>query len=165
MATWNQIRTAAALALSMASAATAAETPASVAWAVLTDYDRVPSFVSSMRSSRAQREPSGRLLVAQEAVGHAGPFSRTMQVVLEVTEQAPDRIAFKDVCGGSFHSYAGSWTIEPERAGVRVTYVLEARPRSSPPLFAKSIMTSNARALLEEVRLEMLRRGRTASSH
>ena len=142
----------------------AVDTPAPIVWAVLTDYDRVPSFVSSMRSSAAQREPSGRLLVTQEAVGRAGPFSRTMHVVLDVTEQAPQRIAFRDVCGGSFHSYAGSWTIEPEGAGVRVTYVLDARPRSSPPLFAKSIMTSNARGLLEQVRLEILRRGRTASS-
>jgi len=140
------------------------DTEASVAWAVLTDYDRVPSFVSSMRSSTAQRE-SGRLLVTQEAVGRAGPFSRTMHVVLEVTERAPERIAFHDVGGGSFYSYAGSWTISPEGTGVRVTYVLDARPRSSPPLFAKSIMSSNARSLLEQVRLEMLRRGHVASSY
>jgi carbon monoxide dehydrogenase subunit G len=138
--------------------------PATVAWAVLTDYDRVPSFVSSMRSSTAQRE-TGRLLVTQEAVGRAGPFSRTIHVVLEVTEQAPERIAFRDVCGGSFHSYAGSWTIEPDGVGVRVTYILDAQPRSSPPLFAKSIMASNARGLLEQVRGEILRRGRTASAY
>ncbi len=136
------------------------ETPATIVWAVLTDYDRVPWFVSSMRTSTAQRESSGRLLVTQEAVGRAGPFSRTMHVVLDVTEQAPERIAFRDVCGGSFHSYAGSWTIASEGAGVRVRYTLEARPRSSPPLFAKSIMSSNARDLLEQVRLEILRRAR-----
>ena len=139
------------------------DTPATTVWAVLTDYDRVASFVSTMRSSAAERE-SGRLLVRQEAVGRAGPFSRTMHVVLEVTEQAPRRIDFRDVCGGSFYSYAGSWTISPDGAGVRVTYVLEARPRSSPPLFAKSILSSNARGLLEQVRIEILRRGRTASS-
>jgi carbon monoxide dehydrogenase subunit G len=140
------------------------ETPAAIVWAVLTDYDRVPSFVSSMRSSTAQRESTGRLLVTQEAVGRAGPFSRTMRVVLDVVEEAPVRIAFRDVCGGSFHSYAGSWTIAPEGAGVRVRYTLEARPRSSPPLFAKSIMSSNARGLLEQVRLEILRRGRPFGS-
>jgi len=138
----------------------AVDEPAAIVWAVLTDYDRVPSFVSSMRASTARRESSGRLLVTQEAVGRAGPFSRTMHVVLDVVEQAPVRIAFRDVCGGSFHSYAGSWTIEPEGAGVRVRYTLEARPRSSPPLFAKSIMSSNARDLLEQVRLEILHRGR-----
>lgn len=139
--------------------------PPDVAWAVLTDYDNLPSFVSSMRSSAALRDDSGRLLVTQEAVGRAGPFSRALHVILEVTEEAPARIAFRDVCGGSFHSYAGSWAIDPEGAAVRMTYVLEARPRSSPPLFARSILATNARGLLDQVRLEMLRRGRTAPAY
>ncbi|HEV8266060.1 MAG TPA: SRPBCC family protein [Gemmatimonadales bacterium] len=138
---------------------------APVAWAVLTDYDNLSSFVSSMRASVATRDASGRLLVTQEAVGRAGPFARTLTVVLEVTEDAPARIAFRDLCAGSFHSYTGAWAITPEDDGVRVTYTLEARPRSSPPLFARSILASNARGLLEQVRLEMLRRGRTASAY
>jgi hypothetical protein len=138
------------------------DTTARVAWEVLTDYDGLASFVSSMRSSTASRDQSGRLLVTQEAVGRAGPFTRTLHVVLEVTEEAPGRIAFRDVCGGSFHSYAGNWSIGPGEAGLRVTYVLEARPRSAPPLFARSILASNARGLLDQVRLEMLRRARAA---
>ena len=140
------------------------DAPAAVVWDVLTDYDRLPSFLSSMRSSTAQRGP-GRLLVTQDAMGRAGPFSRTMRVVLEVTEHAPERISFRDVCGGSFQSYAGSWTIESDGGGVRVTYVLDASPRSSPPLFAKSIMAANARGLLEQVRIEIRRRARTAASN
>jgi len=136
-----------------------------VAWSVLTDYDNLSSFVSSMRSSSAARPESGRLLVTQEAVGRAGPFSRTLHVVLEVTEEPPGRIEFRDVCGASFQSYAGAWTIDSDGAGARVTYTLEARPRSSPPFFARSILASNARGLLEQVRLEMLRRGRTACAH
>src|SRR6266699_1742851 len=42
-----------------------------VAWSVLTDYDNLSSFVSSMRSSSAARPEAGRLLVTQEAVGRA----------------------------------------------------------------------------------------------
>jgi len=137
--------------------------PQHVAWAVLTDYDNLSSFVSSMRSSSAARPESGRLLVTQEAVGRAGPFSRILHVVLDVTEQPPDRIEFYDVCGASFQSYVGAWAIDSDGVGARVTYVLDARPRSSPPFFARSILSSNARALLEQVRLEMLRRTRTAS--
>jgi hypothetical protein len=134
-------------------------------WSVLTDYDNLSSFVSSMRSSSAARPESGRLLVTQEAVGRAGPFSRTLHVVLDVTEEPPDRIEFHDVCRASFQSYAGAWAIESDGAGARVTYALEARPRSSPPFFARSILASNARGLLEQVRLEMLRRGRIASAY
>jgi carbon monoxide dehydrogenase subunit G len=140
------------------------EAPALVAWAVLTDYDNLPSFVSSMRSSSAMRADIGRQLVTQEAVGRAGPFSRTLRVVLEVTENPPTRITFHDVGGESFRSYVGTWTVDPDGAATRVTYMLEARPRSSPPFFGRSILASNARVLLEQVKLEMLRRGRTASA-
>jgi carbon monoxide dehydrogenase subunit G len=142
----------------------AVEASALVAWAVLTDYDNLSSFVSSMRSSSATRADAGRQLVTQEAVGRAGPFSRTLRVVLEVTENPPAHIAFHDVCGESFRSYVGNWTIDPDGGDTRVTYMLEAWPRSSPPFFARSILASNARVLLEQVKLEMLRRGRTASA-
>ena len=133
-------------------------TPAPVAWAVLTDYDNLPSFVSSMKSSAASRDGAGRLLVRQQAVGRVGPFTRSMSVVLDVTEESPARIAFRDVSGESFASYSGAWTVAPEGDGVRVTYVLEARPHASPPLFARSILGANARGLLDQVRDEMQRR-------
>jgi carbon monoxide dehydrogenase subunit G len=186
--TLKQIRTAwaAALAAALALAAAAAEPPAvsvvgreggsyrvtgsfraeirkDVAWAVLTDYDNLPTFVSSMRSSSASRNESGRLLVTQQAVGRAGPFSRSLHVVLEVTEDEPARIAFHDVGGASFRSYAGRWAIDEDGDAVLVTYLLDAQPRSAPPLFGRSILASNARGLLEQVRVEMLRRNRALS--
>jgi carbon monoxide dehydrogenase subunit G len=138
--------------------------PREVAWAVLTDYDNLSSFVSSMRSSSATRDRAGQLLVTQHAVGRAGPFTRALQVVLEVTEEAPVQITFRDVCGASFHSYAGHWTIAQDAGGVHVAYELDARPRSSPPLFGRSILASNARGLLAQVRTEMLRRARVAEA-
>jgi hypothetical protein len=128
------------------------------AWEVLTDYANLPSFVSSMRSSAATPGPGGLTLVVQEAVGKAGPFSRTLHVALEVREQAPHRIDFRDTSGRSFSSYAGSWTVEPAGDGVRVGYTLVAQPHSAPPFFARPILSSNARALLDEVRIEILRR-------
>lgn len=141
------------------------DAPPAVAWAVLTDYDKLSSFVSSMRSSSSARLESGGLVVTQEAVGRAGPFSRTLHVVLDVTEAPPSRIEFHDVSGASFHSYVGAWAIDADGAGARVTYTLEARPHSSPPLFGRSILASNARGLLEQVRLEMVRRRRTVSAY
>jgi len=141
------------------------DAPPPVAWAVLTDYDNLSSFVSSIRSSSAAHPASGGLVVTQEAVGRAGPFSRTLHVVLDVTERPPGRIEFRDVGGASFQSYVGAWAIDSDGAGARVTYTLDARPRSSPPFLARSILASNARGLLEQVRIEMLHRGRTASAY
>jgi carbon monoxide dehydrogenase subunit G len=138
------------------------QTTAPVAWSVLTDYDNIPSFVSSMRSSAAARDESGRLFIAQRATGRAGPFSRTLHVVLEVAERPTSRIEFRDISGTSFGSYVGSWSIDPDGAALRVTYVLEARPHSVPRVFARSILASNARGLLDQVRQEMLRRSRAA---
>jgi carbon monoxide dehydrogenase subunit G len=131
--------------------------PATV-WGVLTDYDRLPSFVSSMRSSVASRDRWGRLFVTQEAVGRVGPFSRRMHVVLETRETAPTEIAFRDVGEASFRSYVGAWTISARDPGARVSYVLDVAPRSAPKLFGRSIVASNARRLLEQVRAEVLRR-------
>lgn len=136
-------------------------TPLAV-WGVLTDYDNLSSFVTSMRSSSSSRDEWGQLVVAQEAVGHAGPFSRTMRVVLDVTEEPPGRIEFRDVSGKSFHSYVGAWSICTDGTGSEVKYELDARPRSTPPFFARSILSSNARDLLAQVQREVVRRGRTA---
>ena len=137
------------------------DAPVGVVWDVLTDYDNLEGFVSSMRSSTSSRGASGKLMVIQEAVGRVGPFRRAMYVVLDVTEERPARIGFEDVSGGSFESYAGAWTLEPAAGGgVVVRYRLEVHPRSTPRLFGKSIVADNARGLLDEVRAEMLRRGR-----
>src|SRR5262245_55829591 len=49
---------------------------ASVAWDVLTDYDHIPKFVSSMRASHVERSEDGGLLVRQDAVGGVLLFHR-----------------------------------------------------------------------------------------
>src|SRR5262249_40922386 len=41
-----------------------------LAWSVLTNYDSIESFVSSMRESRVTKRGDGYVLVEQVAVGH-----------------------------------------------------------------------------------------------
>ena len=113
---------------------------------------------SNSDNEGARRVGDRRRQARLPAVGRVGPFKRALHIVLDVTEEAPRRISFVDVGGSSFTSYAGAWTLDEDVAGTRVTYVLEAWPRSSPPLFGRSILASNARGLLEQVRDEMLRR-------
>ena len=136
-----------------------ASSPA-VAWAVLTDYANLPSFVTSMRSSTAARDPRGRLLVSQQATARVGPLSRDLTLVLDVVEAPPRLISFRDVDGTSFEHYVGTWEIEERAGALTVRYLLVAKPRSSPPLFARSILASNARGLLDQVRAEIERRAK-----
>lgn len=138
--------------------------PRSVVWAVLTDYANLPSFVSSLRSSEVTARDAAGVTVAQHAQGKVGPFSRSLHVTLHVVETEPHRIQFSDLSRRSFTSYAGRWDIGDTAGGIRVTYHLLARPHAAPPLFGRSILGRNARDLLEQVRLEMVRRSLRAAA-
>ena len=139
-------------------------TSAPVAWDVLTDYANLPSFVSSMRSSVVTARDGDGLTVMQHGVGKVGPFTRSMYVTLQVVEKEPSRIEFHDVSGRTFASYSGSWAIAEIPGGVQVTYGVRVLLQTPPPVFGRSIVGKNARHLLDQVRLEMARRGvRTAS--
>lgn len=129
------------------------------AWAVLTDYDHIDDFTSSMASSRILRTDSGRTVVEQRAVVGMFVFKRSMEVILEVTEYPKRQIDFRDVGGRDMDRYQGSWLLEPWEGGVRVTYTMEALPRKSAPHFLERYMVNrNSSGLLREVRDEILRR-------
>lgn len=132
--------------------------PSAIAWKVITDYDRIADFVSSMRMSRAERGPDG-LVVHQEVVAGIFPFRRRLKVSLAIDEDPGRRIAFRDVQGASFRSYQGQWRITPEASGTWVEYVLDARPRAAfPRRIGRGMMSRSAQGLLQELRDEMVRR-------
>jgi len=131
----------------------------SIAWATLTDYEGIPRFVRSLRSSRVEQRGAGTLRLRQVAVGGVFVFRRTMQVLLEVHEEPRRRITFRDVARTDFREHVGEWRIAPDSNGVRVHYALTAEPRSATPkALCRGMLRRMARSLLEEVRDEMLRR-------
>ena len=134
-------------------------TPAAVAWDVLTDYDHIQDFVPSMISSRSERAADGHLRVLQTARGDLFIFHRRMHVALEIEEEPGRRIGFRDVLARDFEHYAGEWLIEPDSAGTKVTYTLEARPRSAiPDRMVRGMLRKATKNLLSQVRAEMTRR-------
>lgn len=135
-----------------------------VAWQVLTDYEALPRFVSSLTSSVVVGRGDGDTVhVAQEGTGRFGIVSRRVHVVLAIQQPSPDRLEFRDTCTRSFHVYRGSWSVEPLRGGSLVTYRLEARPRFfAPGIVAGRAARGNVASLLEDVRSEMERRARIA---
>ncbi|HXO43505.1 MAG TPA: SRPBCC family protein [Thermoanaerobaculia bacterium] len=127
------------------------------AWSVLTDYDHIPSFVSSMRSSRVKARGDGYLLVEQESVAKVLWFQRKLDVLLKVREEPPHRIAFDDVSKASFERYEGSWTLQDTPAGREVIYRLTVKGGLI-GLVARSHSQNMVRELLEQVRAEIGRR-------
>ena len=135
--------------------------PAPIAWEVLTDYEGIGRFVSSIRHSTIKGREPGRVLLEQHGVGRAWIISLPMHVVLDVREHDQRLLAFRDVCGKSFSTYEGAWELSTVAGGTRVTYRLKADPTGrQPAMLAKSAIGGSVKRLLEEVREEMIARGR-----
>ena len=58
--------------------------PTPLAWEVLTDYEGIGRFVSSIRQSTIKKREVGRVLLEQHGVGRAWIVSLPMHVVLDV---------------------------------------------------------------------------------
>jgi hypothetical protein len=130
-----------------------------VAWEVLTDYDGIGRFVAAVETSHVERREDGRVRIHQVAVAHALLIKRRVRVMLDVIEEPSHRIVFRDVLGQDFHDYVGEWRISEDSTGVQVNYMLEVRPRALVVrTLCKGTMNHMARELLQEVRVEMLRR-------
>ncbi len=135
--------------------------PLSVAWDVLTDYDHITDFVSSMRASAVESRDSAGLTVRQEAVAGVFPFRRVAHLLLSVREQPGHRIEFHDLLDRDFRLYRGAWELRPEAAGTAVTYHLAARPAAAaPPFIDRAFLSRTVMRLLTQVQAEMMRRGR-----
>ena len=129
------------------------------AWGVITDYDGIDRFVSSMQSSRVLRREPGRTVIEQIGRGHFLFFHKTVELTLDVKEE-PGRVEFQKDYGPDFNAYSGSWEIHPFEGGCSVVYRLDAEPAASlgPRFAAKRALKQTAEDLLKQVRQEILRR-------
>ena len=136
-----------------------------VVWQVLTDYDDLPHFVPSVRSSIAWKLADGGLLVVQDFEGKALIFTRDMRVRLAVSEQPERGIVFRDTALGDFEVYEGSWQLQPTSRGTKVAYRLRARLRDAPPDFiARGAFKGSAVQMLGLLRDEIVRRDLASSA-
>ncbi len=128
-------------------------------WKVLTDYEHISDFVSSLRKSAVKDSSSDRLLLEQEALGKEFIFSKRIRVLLQVTEIPYRRIIFEDISHLDFEFYEGSWEIHNGAPILDVAYRLNCkRLFMVPNVIAKDALVKSAKGLLSEVRAEILRR-------
>jgi hypothetical protein len=129
------------------------------AWRVLTDYEHISDFVSSLRKSAVKESTTDRLLLEQEALGKEFVFTKRIRVLLQVTEIPYRRILFEDVSHNDFAFYEGSWEIQNGGPSIEVVYRLNCkRLFMVPNSLAKDALKKSATDLLSQVRDEMLRR-------
>jgi len=132
--------------------------PLDTAWAVLTDYGDIASFVNSIKKSDVLKSGGDSLLVYQSAVVGVG-FHFTARVTLSVTEDPKREIEFVDVLGEDFYRYAGTWSLSGDSSASVVKYSLLAIPRSNVPSWiGRSVMSHSVSDLLLQVHREIDRR-------
>ncbi len=128
-------------------------------WEVLTDYEHIPRFVASVKHSDVERREGGVVRVRQMASVGVFPIRRTARVTLDVREQAPNRIEFRDVLGKDFSVYTGAWSLRGDARRTVVRYSLDVTPRAKVPRWlGRSMMSRSASDLLSQVRAEIERR-------
>jgi hypothetical protein len=128
-------------------------------WKVLTDYEHISDFVSSLRKSAVTDSTTDRLLLEQEALGREFVFSKRIRVLLQVTEIPYKEILFEDVSHADFAFYEGSWEILSRDSGLDVVYRLSCKRQFAVPnVLAKDALKKSAKGLLNQVRTEVLRR-------
>ena len=126
-----------------------------VVMAVLTDYERIPTYVPDMEISRVVERTIGGAVVEQQAVSRFMLFSRRVHLLLEVHED-DGQLRFRDRCGKSFAVYDGSWTVSEHDSLTVVDYRLNARPMFEVPAFVlKRLLKRDAALLIDRITNEI----------
>lgn len=128
-----------------------------VARTVLSDYERIPQFMPAVKTS-VVRQRTPRLLVEQEAVSKFALFSKTVHLLLAITE-GDSYLHFVDLCGRSFTRYEGLWRMEPQGARTEMSYELSARPAFDVPGFVvRRLLKREASEMIERLKTEFAAR-------
>ena len=138
--------------------------PASVALAVLTDYEQIPRFMPGVRTSIVRERSAGWAVVEQEAISTVMMFSKRVHLVLEIDER-PDTLIFRDRCGRSFVRYEGAWRVSAHNGRTALTYELTAEPSFDVPGFLlKRLLRRDSTEMIERLQREIAIRGASAIS-
>ncbi len=120
------------------------------AWNVLTDFEHIPQFVSSMKKSHIEEVKDGDIYLCQEAEAGFLFITKRVHVLLRVHEISGQSISFEDVSHKDFYFYRGSWNIQPCAQGVSVIYNLGAQKNFDAP-FAGDYLHGSVKDLITAV--------------
>jgi carbon monoxide dehydrogenase subunit G len=138
--------------------------PPRVVLGVLTDYEGIPRFMPGVSKSTVIERVRGTTVVEQEALSRLMMFSKTVHLVLEITE-GRDSVSFRDRSGRSFTRYEGSWQLSEVAGGTAIQYLLTAQPSFDVPEFVlKRLLKRDSRQMIESLRREMAASAKSGST-
>ena len=137
--------------------AQAAVEPA-IAFAVLTDYEQMPRYVSSLKQSRMARTGPNTLEVEQVAQAQVGFWNFTVHSLRSV-ELVPLKEVRSHLIKGDFTRYEFTTRVQEKDGGTLITHHGEYVPKSwLPPMIGPAVIQGQTEKQYEEMIGEMLRR-------
>ena len=129
-----------------------------IAWAVMTDYEHMASFLSNLTSSKVVERRGETLHIAQSGRTKIAFMTFSFSAVREV-ELSPMKEIRSSLVSGDFKSYASTTRLVDVAQGVRIVHHGEYVPKAwLPPMVGVAVIESETRKQFEEFAAEMLRR-------
>ncbi len=102
------------------------------AWVVLTDYNHMTSFISTLQASKITQNDGNKLLVSQQGRASMGIFSFSFDTVREIT-LVPQQEINSRVISGSIKQADASTRLSVEGNQTRISYHSETIPSGMVP--------------------------------
>lgn len=135
-----------------------APVPPTQAWAVLTDFDHMSSFVPNLSSSQVVERSDTLLKVAQKGVAHYGLFSANFESIREIGLSPQYEIRAHGV-GGNVQRMESVMQLQAEGTGTRLHYHAEVQPGFwFPPLIGPALVRHQTAEQFSALLQEMIRR-------
>lgn len=126
---------------------------------MLTDYEKLPSFVPGLLESHARRLSGNRVRVRQLGEVHVFVFHLQTTSQLEMEETPNRHIGFRQLDGDMTESYEGAWNFSAAGEGTEVGYRASMVFKSFVPVrLAKSVLQSEVREQFAAIAREAVRR-------
>jgi carbon monoxide dehydrogenase subunit G len=134
------------------------------AWAVLTDFDNIASFVSGVQFSKVISRTGNNLHVSQRGVTKYGFLSYTFDSVGEINLSPFNKI-HERMIRGSMREMEETTILSQAGDQTRVSYHADIVPSHWIPRFVgKFFIEEDARERFRQMRIEIIRRGRYISA-
>ena len=138
--------------------------PIPTVWEVLTDYDKMASFISSLKLSVVQTRTDGVLTVRQLGKVDRGPFSFAFDNVREI-ELVPLVEIRSKLISGDLKASSFTTRIADVDGVVHIVHSGRYTPNVwVPPIVGPSLIEGETRKQYAEIRAEILRRASRAAA-
>ncbi len=126
-----------------------------LAWAVLTDYDRLAEFIPGMKRSRVVSRDGHAVVVDQNGEASLLFFTFPIQVRLAIEEQPFDRIESRAI-SGNFRELSGNYRLEVRGTRLLLRYSGRMTPDFAVPPLIGTLLVRNTvarrfRAMVDEI--------------